>query len=91
MRIALGAAPGNIRNLVVGHGLKMAVIGMGIGLALSFGVTRLLAAFLFGVSASDPITYLGTALVLVAVAIAASYVPARKATRTDPMVALRQD
>ena len=91
VRVALGAAPGNIRNLVVGHGLKLALIGVGIGLALSFGVTRLLAAFLFGVSASDPVTYLGTALVLAAVAMAASYLPARKATRTDPMVALRQD
>jgi putative ABC transport system permease protein len=91
VRVALGAAPGNIRNLVVGHGLKLAVIGVGIGLVLSLGVTRLLAAFLFGISASDPVTYLGTALLLAAMAIAASYFPARKATRTDPMVALRQD
>ena len=58
---------------------------------LSFGVTRVLAAALFGVSASDPLTYIGTAVVLAIVAMAASYVPARNATRTDPLVALRQD
>ncbi len=91
VRIALGATSGNIRSLVVGHGVKLALLGVAIGLVLSFGVTRALAAFLFGVSASDPITYVGTALVLAAVAMAASYIPARNATRTDPLVALRQD
>ena len=91
VRVALGAAPGDIRRLVVGHGVKLAVFGVAIGLTLSFGVTRLLTAFLFGISASDPLTYIGTAAVLGTVAMAASYIPARNAGRTDPLVALRQD
>jgi len=91
VRIALGAAPGDIRWLVLGHGVKLAVFGVAVGLVLSLGVTRALAAFLFGISASDPITYFGTAVVLALVTLAASYVPARNATRTDPLVALRQD
>ncbi len=91
VRVALGAAPGDIRRLVVGQGFKLAVIGVTIGLTLSFGVTRALAAFLFGISASDPLTYVGTAVVLAVVAMAASYFPARAATKTDPLVALRQD
>ena len=91
VRVALGAAPADIRKLVVNQGLRLAVIGVAIGLVLSFGVTRVLAAALFGISASDPLTYVGTAVVLAVVAMAASYVPARNATRTDPLVALRQD
>jgi predicted permease len=91
VRIALGAAPGDIRRLVLGQGVQLAAFGVAIGLVLSLGVTRALAAFLFGISASDPVTYLGTAAVLAAVALAASYMPARAATRTDPLVALRQD
>jgi len=91
VRVALGAGPRDIRQLVVGHGVRLAVFGVAIGLALSFAVTRALSAFLFGISASDPLTYVGTAVVLAVVAMAASYVPARNATRTDPLVALRQD
>jgi predicted permease len=91
VRVALGAAPADIRKLVVSQGLRLAAVGVTIGLVLSFGVTRALAAMLFGVSASDPLTYLVTAVVLAAVAMAASYFPARSATRTDPLVALRQD
>jgi predicted permease len=91
VRMALGAGPGDIRRLVVGHGVKLAAVGVTIGLALSLGVTRALAAFLFGISASDPATYLGTAAVLAVVTLVASYIPARGATRTDPLVALRQD
>jgi len=67
------------------------VFGVAIGVALSFAVTRVLAAMLFGVSASDPLTYIGTAAVMAVVAMAASYIPARNATRTDPLIALRQD
>jgi hypothetical protein len=91
VRVALGAAPADIRKLVVSQGLRLTAVGVAIGLALSFGVTRALAAMLFGVSASDPLTYVVTAVVLAAVAMAASYFPARSATRTDPLVALRQD
>ena len=91
VRVALGAAPADIRKLVVGQGLRLAVVGVAIGLVLSFGVTRALAAALFGISTSDPLTYVATAVILAVTAIAASYVPARNATRTDPLVALRQD
>jgi len=91
VRVALGAGPRDIRQLVVGHGVRLAVFGVAIGLALSFAVTRALSAFLFGISASDPLTYIGTATVLAMVAVAASYIPARNAGRTDPLVALRQD
>jgi predicted permease len=91
VRVALGAAPADIRKLVVNQGLRLAVVGVAIGLVLSFAVTRVLASLLFGVSASDPLTYIGTSVVLAAVAMAASYFPARNATKTDPLVALRQD
>jgi len=91
VRVALGAGPDDIRRLVVGHGVRLAVFGLAIGLTISFAVTRALAAFLFGISASDPLTYIGTAAVLATVAVAASYIPARNAGRTDPLVALRQD
>ncbi|HEY9228448.1 MAG TPA: FtsX-like permease family protein, partial [Gemmatimonadaceae bacterium] len=91
VRIALGAEPRDIRGLVVGQGLKLALVGVAIGVAISFAAARTLAAFLFGVSAADPVTYVSTSLLLVVVAMAASYVPARKATKTDPLVALRYE
>ena len=91
VRIALGADPFDIRKLVIQQGLKLAFLGVTIGLVLSFGVTQALASFLFGISASDPLTYVGQALVLVAVALGASYLPARRATMTDPLVALRHE
>jgi predicted permease len=91
VRIALGAQRRDIFKLVIGHGLKLALLGVAVGLALAFGLTQALAAFLFGVSATDPVTYLGISLLLVLVALAASFIPARKATRTDPLVALRHE
>ncbi len=91
VRVALGAQRLDIFKLVIGHGLKLALLGVAAGLALSLGLTRALAAFLFGVSASDPATYLGISSLLVLVALAASFIPARKATRTDPLVALRHE
>jgi ABC-type antimicrobial peptide transport system permease subunit len=87
----LGAQRSDIFKLVLGHGLKLALLGVAAGLALSFGLTRALRALLFGVSASDPATYLSVSSLLVLVALAASFIPARKATRTDPLVALRHE
>ncbi|MEK6322865.1 MAG: ABC transporter permease [Acidobacteriota bacterium] len=91
VRVALGAQKRDIFKLVVGHGLKLALLGVIVGLALSLGLTRMLAALLFGVSTTDPVTYLSVSLLLVIVALGACLSPARKAIRTDPMVALRHE
>jgi ABC-type antimicrobial peptide transport system permease subunit len=91
VRIALGASPGNVLKMVLGQGLATAVIGTAIGLAGSFLLTRTLRSLLFEVSPNDPVTVAGVALSLMLVAMLASYVPARRATRVDPMVALRHD
>ena len=91
VRVALGAQRSQIFKLVIGHGVKLGVIGVMVGLVLSLGLTRVLASFLFGVSASDPLTYLSVSMVLMIVALAASLGPARKTTRTDPLVALRHE
>ena len=91
VRVALGAQNRDIFRLVVGHGLKLGVLGVTIGLALSLALTRLVASFLFGISASDPLTYISVTVLLVLVAVGASLGPARKAIGTDPMVALRHE
>jgi len=89
VRMALGAQRGDVLWLVIGHGARMAAMGVAIGMAAALGLTRLMANQLFGVSAHDPLTFAGVAAVLIIVAIAACYIPARRATRVDPMIALR--
>src|SRR6185503_5289684 len=91
IRSAMGAQPGDIFKLVVGHGMKLTLAGIGFGLAGSLALTRVLSTFLFGVSATDPVTYAGVAALLVCIALLACYVPARRASKVDPIVALRYE
>lgn len=91
VRVALGAQRSDIFRLVIGHGLKLGLLGVALGLALSFALTRLLSSLLFGVSASDPAIFLSTGLLLVLVALVASFIPARRAMKGDPLTALRHE
>jgi predicted permease len=91
IRMSLGAQPGQILQLVVGQGLKLALVGIAIGGVAALALTRLMMSLLFGVSPADPLTFAGVALLLAAVALAACYVPARRAMRVDPMTALRYE
>jgi ABC-type antimicrobial peptide transport system permease subunit len=89
IRMALGAERGDVLRMVLTEAGKMALVGVGIGLVASFLLTRLMSSMLFGVSTHDPLTFLGVAVLLTSVALAACLVPARRATRVDPIVALR--
>ncbi|MGA3043933.1 MAG: ABC transporter permease [Bryobacteraceae bacterium] len=91
IRVALGAERKDVLRLILGHGVKMALIGIAAGIAASFALTRLMAKLLFGVSAYDPLTFAGVACLLILVALAASYIPARRAMRVDPTIALRYE
>ena len=91
VRVALGARPGQILGLVMRQGLVLAVVGIGAGLLLSVVLTRVMAGLLFGVSATDALTFGGVAAILAAVALAASLIPARRATSVDAMTALREE
>ncbi len=91
IRMALGAQPRSILGLVLQHGLVLTLTGVAAGLISAFALARLLASLLFGVSAHDPITFVGVSALLVAVAVVACYVPARRAMRVDPIIALRYE
>jgi ABC-type antimicrobial peptide transport system permease subunit len=91
IRMALGARRGDIFRLVLGGGARMAVVGVAIGIGLSLAITRLISTLLFGISSTDPLTFAGVALLLAGVALFASYLPARRATRVDPLAALRYE
>jgi putative ABC transport system permease protein len=91
IRVALGAERRDILKLIVGQGMVLVVIGAGIGLALALTVTQLLKSLFFGVSATDPLTFVSVLVVLVGVALLACYVPARRAMKVDPLVALRYE
>ena len=89
LRMALGAQASNLRNMVIGQGMILAGLGVVLGIGAAFGLTRFLAGFLFGVKAWDPVAFLVTPLLLSAVALLAAWIPAQRATRVDPMTALR--
>jgi putative ABC transport system permease protein len=91
IRIALGAHPSVVRNMVLGQGLKLTAIGLALGLAGAAAATRLIEGFLYDVSPSDPFTYAATCAVFIVVALAASYLPARRAMRVDPISVLREE
>jgi len=91
IRMALGAEPGNVLRLVVGQGLQLVVAGVVLGLAGSFVLTRLLASILFQMSPHDPVTFAAVTMILLVVAFLACYIPARRAMRVDPVVALRYE
>ena len=88
IRMAFGADRGRILHLFIVHGLKLTLSGILIGIVIGLALTRFMSSLLFGVSASDPLTYLTVALLLLVVAVAACLIPARRAARVDPIVAL---
>jgi predicted permease len=91
VRMALGAEPRHVLQLILSQGLRMALVGVALGIALALGLTRLMSSQLYGVSTHDPLTFAAVACILIAVALFASWIPARRAMRVDPIVALRYE
>jgi ABC-type antimicrobial peptide transport system permease subunit len=91
VRVALGASDRDVRRLILGHGMVVAVVGVGLGLVASVALTRVVTSYLVGVSATDPLTFAGVPVVLLGVAALASYLPARRAASIDPVRALHEE
>jgi putative ABC transport system permease protein len=91
IRVALGASASDVLSMIVREGMRITLIGVGIGVAAALGLTRLIAKIIYGVSASDPLTFTSVAVLLSGVALLACYIPARRATRVDPIIALRYE
>jgi ABC-type antimicrobial peptide transport system permease subunit len=91
VRMALGAQASDVRRLFLGHGLKLVAAGLALGVAAALTLSRLMASLLFGVGPTDPVTYAAVSLLLGTVALVATWLPARRAARVDPVVALRTD
>jgi ABC-type antimicrobial peptide transport system permease subunit len=91
IRMALGATPSKVTGLVLTQGLRLILVGLGLGLACALSLSHLLRTFLHGVSPFDPVTFLGVAALLTLVSLAACWVPAQRAARVEPMIALRQE
>jgi predicted permease len=91
IRVALGASAGDVLRLILEEGMRITLIGVGIGIAAALGLTRLISKVIYGVSASDPLTFFGVAILLSAVALMACYIPARRAMCVDPIIALRYE
>jgi putative ABC transport system permease protein len=91
IRMALGAQRGDVLRLVLGQGARIAGAGIAIGIAASLLLTRLMAKLLYSVSAADPATFLAVAVLLALIVLAACYIPARRSTKLDPLIALRQE
>ena len=91
VRIALGAQRKDVLSLVVGRGLKLALLGLALGLITAFAVTRFVSSLLYGVTSTDPVTFGGVSLLLLLVAGLASWLPARRATKLDPITVLRHE
>ena len=91
VRVALGALPRDVQKLVLGEGLSLTLIGVAVGLSAAFALTRFLGSLLYGVGATDPLNFAAVALLFATVALAACYIPARRALRVDPLVALRYE
>jgi putative ABC transport system permease protein len=91
IRMALGAQQRSVLRLILGQGAKLALLGLGVGAVAALLLTRLMSGLLYEVSATDPLTFCAVAIVLLGVAVTACYIPARRAMRVDPMVALRHE
>ena len=91
IRMALGASPQAVQAMIVAEGLRLAALGIGAGLLAAFAASRMVQQLLFNVAPHDPVTYAGVSLLLALVAVAACWLPARRATKVDPLIALRAE
>src|SRR5262249_14944847 len=91
IRVALGARPAHVLRSVLAQGVQMSMVGVGFGLVAALALSRLMASFLYGTSTTDPLTFAAVAVLLLAVALLACYIPAHRAMRTDPIVVLRHE